>query len=468
MRRLLACLSALFLFAAAAGTDPGSARAATPDPAVIVSEPRVALVIGNSAYEAVSPLDNPKNDATLMAATLRDLGFTVIEERDADIRAMARAIRDFGKTLRQAGPKAVGLFFYAGHGVQARGTNYLIPLDAEIETEADLDIEAISASGVLSQMEGAGNALNLVILDACRNNPFKGAFRSGSRGLVRMDAPSGSLLAFAAAPGQVASDGSGQNSPYTAALTTAMREPGLSVEQVFKRARIEVEEATGANQTPWEESSLKGDFYFVAPGGQLTVNSPAADRETVFWQSVSASDDPALYQAYLTQFPGGAYSPIARIKLQQLTDQGQTATQNQAVQNQTAQNQTAQVQTSPTATQTRVADSQTAALPPATQSPATQSPTTGTADFAGDWRGAMDSGFRASIEVSGNKGRGILKQFNRRGDVSFTIAPDGKVEGRVLFGDWNEANATLKGTFPNIYVESGALEVRGKLDLERD
>jgi hypothetical protein len=461
MHRLLACLTALALlsgtlFTGAAGIAPGKVLGATTE---ATGEPRVALVIGNSAYEAVSPLDNPKNDATLMATTLRDLGFTVIEERDADIRAMARAIRDFGKALRKAGPTAVGLFFYAGHGVQARGTNYLIPLDAEIETEADLDIEAVSASSVLSQMEGAGNALNLVILDACRNNPFKGAFRSGSRGLVRMDAPSGSMLAFAAAPGQVAADGNGQNSPYTAALTTAMREPGLSVEQVFKRARIEVEDATGSNQTPWEESSLKGDFYFVAPpGGQLTVNAPATDRETVFWQSISASNDPALYQAYLAQFPDGSYSPIARIKLQQLTGLGQGATQGQAT--------TAAVQTStPTtlATTQPQTQTQTAVLPPATGSPAT-----GTGGFAGDWHGVMTSGFKAAVTVTGDKGSGILKRFNHRGDVSFTIAPDGKVTGRVLFGNWNAANATLKGSFPNIYVESGALEVRGKLDLTRD
>ncbi len=143
---------------------------------------RVALVVGNSDYKLISPLANPENDAALMAETLREVGFEVIEAKNADRRGMARAIRDFGKRLRRAGPDAVGLFYYAGHGVQAGGTNYLIPLGAAVEDEADLEIEAVSASWVLGQMESAGNALNVVILDACRNNPFKGAFRAATRG----------------------------------------------------------------------------------------------------------------------------------------------------------------------------------------------------------------------------------------------------------------------------------------------
>ncbi len=176
---------------------------------------RVALVIGNSNYTKLPILPNPSNDARLMEQTLRKVGFEVVSAIDADRRTIARAVRKFGRALRAGDRDTVGLFYFAGHGVQARGVNYFIPLGAEIEDEADLDIEAVSAADILSQMETAGNALNLVILDACRNNPFKGKMRSASRGLARVQVASGSLVAFAAAPGQVAADGEGANSPYT-------------------------------------------------------------------------------------------------------------------------------------------------------------------------------------------------------------------------------------------------------------
>lgn len=243
------------------------------------AEKRVALVVGNSSYTAISPLANPKNDAELMAETLRELGFDVTVATDANLLSMNRAIRKFGKALREAGKDAVGLFYYAGHGVQSRGTNFLIPLGTIIDGEADLEVEAVSTSTVLSQMELAGNRLNMVVLDSCRNNPLKGTIRSNTRGLARVQTASGTLVAFAAAPGQVAADGTAKNSPYTAALVEAMREPGLQVEQVFKRVRVQVERETNGKQTPWEESSLRGDFFFIekaiivedAPpqGGQL-------------------------------------------------------------------------------------------------------------------------------------------------------------------------------------------------------
>ena len=289
------------------------------------AEQRVALVIGNAAYTTVPALTNPANDAALMASTLGDVGFDVVTARDADRDEMAAAIREFGKRLRAAGPQAVGLFYYAGHGVQANGVNYLIPVDAPIGNEADLETAAVSAQWVLSQMDYAGNALNIVILDACRNNPFAGGFRSLGRGLARMDAPSGALVAYAAAPGQTAADGSGANSPYTAALADAMRTPGLDLEDVFKRVRVSVESATGRAQTPWEESSLKGDFFFVPPAGATT---PPADSTTAahdqavdlaFWDSIKDSTNPANFEAYLQQFPNGAFTPLARVRLAELS-----------------------------------------------------------------------------------------------------------------------------------------------------
>jgi len=223
---------------------------------------RVALVIGNSAYRN-QPLRNPANDATLMAQTLSALGFRVKQVTDADQKTMKRAIRDFGRDLRQGGENTVGLFYFAGHGVQVRGENYLIPVGAQIEVEADVDIEGIEASDLLRQMEFAGNGLNIVILDACRNNPFARSFRSGTRGLAKMDAPAGSLVAYSTAPGQVALDGDDRNSPYTQALVEKMRSPGLPIEQVFKQVRVRVMADSVQKQVPWESSSLTGNFFFA-------------------------------------------------------------------------------------------------------------------------------------------------------------------------------------------------------------
>ncbi len=291
------------------------------------AQQRIALVIGNSDYKLISSLPNPKNDAELMSKTLEEVGFEVVTAIDADRRGMSRAVKRFGKKLRLAGKDAVGLFFYAGHGVQAEGANFLVPIGAEIEDQSDLSLETLNASDILSQMESAGNALNLVILDACRNNPYKGRVRSNGRGLARLNAASGSLVAFAAAPGQVAADGTGTNSPYTKALTSAMKQPGLTIEQVFKQTRREVENKTGGQQTPWEESSLKGDFSFInveqpsIAAAQPTVSSTIADNsalEVAYWNSIQSSQDAAVFKAYLNRFPNGTFTELAAIKLKSL------------------------------------------------------------------------------------------------------------------------------------------------------
>lgn len=224
---------------------------------------RVALVVGNASYRD-SPLNNPVNDARDMAAALRAAGFEVIQRENLDKRGFNGAISDFAHQLRQRG--GVGLFYYSGHGAQVRGENYLIPVSAAIKSEADVEYEAVNAGRVLRNMEQAGNGLNIVVLDACRNNPFRGWYRSeGSKGLARMDAPTGSIVAYATAPGTVAADGTGRNSPYTAQLLRAMRTPGVGIEQLFKQVRIQVAKTTNNRQVPWESSSLMGDFYFVPP-----------------------------------------------------------------------------------------------------------------------------------------------------------------------------------------------------------
>jgi formylglycine-generating enzyme required for sulfatase activity len=232
--------------------------------ALHAEETRIALVIGNSDY-ASGPLPNPANDAKLIGDALTSLGFDVIARRNADQITMKRAIQEFGSRLEKAGPSAVGLFYYAGHGVQLSGRNYLIPTTARIEREGDVEIEAVSADWVIEQMRYARNRLNIVILDACRNNPFTRSMRSVDHGLATMDAPAGILIAYSTAPGAVAADGTGRNSPYTEALTQAMREMHEPVEQVFKHVRVGVMSATSGKQVPWESSSLTGDFYFAAP-----------------------------------------------------------------------------------------------------------------------------------------------------------------------------------------------------------
>jgi len=224
------------------------------------SEKRVALVIGNAAY-ADAPLRNPVNDAIAMASTLRGRGFEVVEATDVDRRGMLKAIREFHSRLPADG---VGLFYYAGHGIQVGGLNYMIPLGAFIQGAEDVPDEGVDVQAVLRRMEISGSRLNLVILDACRNNPFTRSFRSATRGLAQMDAPSGSLVAYATAPGRVAHDGVGDNGLYTSALIQAMAEPA-PLEQMFKSVRRIVSDRSGGKQVPWESSSLTGEFSFKLP-----------------------------------------------------------------------------------------------------------------------------------------------------------------------------------------------------------
>ena len=251
------------------------------------SSKRIALVIGNGAYENAPHLKNPTNDATDIAGYLVKAGFTVDHGTNLTQRQMKAMIREFGQKLKAGGH---GLFYFAGHGVQLRGRNYLIPVDANIQSESDVEDQGVDTNLMLGIMDEAGNGLNVVILDACRNNPFGRSFRSASNGLAQMDAPSGTLIAYATAPGSVASDGKERNGLYTQELLKNMLTPGLTIEEVFKRVRIAVRNATGGQQTPWESSSLTGDFYFTigeraaaTPTGKTipTISSTDADSPRV-------------------------------------------------------------------------------------------------------------------------------------------------------------------------------------------
>jgi caspase domain-containing protein/F5/8 type C domain-containing protein len=242
-----------------------------------LAAPRVALVVGNSSYEHVPALDNPINDAKLMADTLRGLGFTLVGDAaqlNLDKAAFDKAVQDFGTKLQGAD---VGLFYYAGHGVQMRGANYLVPINANPTREADVDFQMLDAALVLRQMEGSGTRLNLVILDACRNNPFGGrGLRASGGGLAQMQAPEGTLISYATQPGNVAQDGADGNSPYTKALAATMQTPGLDIFQTFNAVGLQVKRATGGSQQPWVASSpIEGTFTF-ASGQQVATAPPPA------------------------------------------------------------------------------------------------------------------------------------------------------------------------------------------------
>ena len=222
---------------------------------------RIALVIGNSAYK-FSPLVNPGNDARAIAAALRESGFTVIEKHNLGQAVMRQTIREFGNELLKGG---VGLFYYAGHGVQLRGRNYLIPVGADIQQQDEIEDQSVDINLVLQKFGSAKNALNILILDACRNNPFADSFGSLPAGLAPIDAPPSTFIAFSTAPGYTAADGVGDNSIYTQSLVDAMREPGVKLEEVFKIVRAKVRRATNDRQVPWENTSLDTDFYFKGP-----------------------------------------------------------------------------------------------------------------------------------------------------------------------------------------------------------
>lgn len=299
---------------------------------------RIALLIGNSAYQHSGELENPQNDAQLIASALRHAGFEVTIQTDADLKTLKEAFREHAAKLQAAGKDSVGFFYYAGHGTQVKGVNYLLPVDANIENEAQVESEAVSASGLLAQLEGAGNKMNLVILDSCRNNPFKRGYRSQVQGLAPMHAPASTLIGYSTQPGNVAYDGTNGYSPYAIALHRAIRQPGQTIEQSFKQARSEVNEVTGGKQIPWEESSLFTDFYFFEKDQKASL-APAAwdgkafEQEATFWKDIRDSRDPGAFRSYLKKHPKGTFTLLANERiddLKQLADAKPVETTNTA------------------------------------------------------------------------------------------------------------------------------------------
>jgi TPR repeat protein len=295
---------------------------------------RVALVIGNGRYQYLDQLPNPANDARAVAAELWGLGFEVIEVIDADLGQTLAAMTTFAGRLR---PGMEALFYYAGHAVQRNGANFLLPVSARIARNGDLVTQAIEAGSVVRIMDQAGARLNIVILDACRNNPFPGGVAEGSSGLAEMRGEGAEMLVgYATAPGAVASDGDGPHSPYTAALLKYLEQPGLEVGTLFRRVRAEVRLATGGEQIPWLSSSLEGEFFFRpaqqpavqlaalgdAPTDTLGMLPPSAVVELAYWQSVKDSRDPAEIGAFLERFPDGNFAAVARRRLTELRAPG--------------------------------------------------------------------------------------------------------------------------------------------------
>jgi uncharacterized caspase-like protein len=290
----------------------------------------VALVVGNSKYTNISALRNPAGDARLIADTLRGLGFTLVgggAQVDLDKAALDRAVQNFGAQVSNAD---VALFYYAGHGIQLHGTNYLVPVDANVAREADADFQMLNVNLVLQQLDpadGPGGRLNVVILDACRNNPFGRGLRSADRGLSLMQAPGGTVISFATQPGAAAQDGDGDHSPFAAALADSIRRPGLGLFDMFNEIGLSVQKATGGTQRPWVSSSpVAGQFYFAglpSPGGARPAAAPPPVTDPCaaaveHWRSAEAIGSEAALQDHLARFPNCVFASLAREKLEKL------------------------------------------------------------------------------------------------------------------------------------------------------
>ena len=280
--------------------------------------PRTALVVGNSRYKD-APLKNPANDAGAIAEHLKKLGFNVISQLDGGKAAMENAIRSYGEQLAKS--KGVGLFYFAGHGLQVSWRNFLVPVDANLDRVDDIPRQTVDLAALLGGLGKAGNPMNIVVLDACRDNPFGGDLKSG-RGLSQMDAPIGTLLAYATAPGNVASDGAGTNGLYTEHLLREIRTPEARIEDVFKRVRLAVRRASQGQQIPWESTSLEDDFYFLPPANLKKLSEEELARqfaeEAAVWEKAQQAGQVAAVEDYIRRYPSGRFSELAVVRLDRL------------------------------------------------------------------------------------------------------------------------------------------------------
>lgn len=279
------------------------------------AEKRIALIIGNNNYETPGwALDNPVNDAELMAEALEQVGFEVETVTDADFDEMQEAFQRHGDRLAAAGKDAIGFFFYAGHGAQSQGLNYLVPVDATVYNEADLWREAPNLGLLMRYLDFAGNETNFIVLDACRNNPMPRATRTIEQGLAAAGRARGTLIAYSTAPGTVAEDGSGNpNSPFTTALASVITRPGYSAESLFRVVATRVEQMTNGRQLPWTESALRGEIDFCFAGCELAADT---SEETTALAQILAGKDLAMLQGFLRSYPGSQHRGFVEDQIQ--------------------------------------------------------------------------------------------------------------------------------------------------------
>ncbi len=309
------------------------------------ADKRVAFVVGNAAYRNVAQLPNPAIDAGSMARVLRNVGFDVVEGVNLSRDAMTAKLLEFGKKAEGAD---VAVFFYAGHGIAIDGTNYLLPVDADLKSEMDVKLGAAINVDLTLEQTMSDAKVKLVFLDACRDNPFAAKIRSAkatrsinvATGLAEMKSGEGTLIAFATGPGQTALDGQGgTNSPFTRALIANIAQPGVEIQQAMTKVRAQVNEETGKNQLPWGHTNLTGSVYLnpaaasaevaaEAPNTPAVAASVTSDVELEFWRSVKDSNKPEELNAYLTNYPGGTFRPLVLARIASLQDGPSTATRN--------------------------------------------------------------------------------------------------------------------------------------------
>jgi uncharacterized caspase-like protein len=309
------------------------------------AEKRVAFVVGNGAYKNVAQLPNPPIDAKAMAGVLRNVGFEVVEGTNLTRDKMTEKLLDFGKKAQGAD---VAVFFYAGHGIAISGTNYLLPVDADIKSEMDVKLGAAINIDLTLDQTMSDAKVKLVFLDACRDNPFAAKIKSNSptrsvavgSGLAEMKSGEGTLIAFATGPGQTALDGQeGTNSPFTRALIANIATPGVEIQQAMTKVRAQVNEETSKGQLPWGHTNLIGSVYLngapaVAPAGgtaaapAAVASAPGTDVELEFWRSIKDSNKPEELNAYLSNYPNGQFKPLALSRLAALENGASTATRN--------------------------------------------------------------------------------------------------------------------------------------------
>jgi uncharacterized caspase-like protein len=297
----LLLIAGLAMSAASPSSAAGAARKTVP-----ASAPRLALVIGNANYTKLGKLGNPARDARLMAEKLQQFGFDVTEVADRDLKGMTSDVEDFAGKIKARGPDTVSVLYYAGHGLESDSTNYLVPVSADIKKRSDVATQLLSVKRVADRLSAAGNQLNILIIDACRDNPFPPSVATtATLGLVPMGAVYGVFIASSTGSGKIALDGEDGHSPYTGALAEALTTPGEKLEDVFKSVRRQVRLATGEQQIPWESTSLELDFYFVTP-------PPVPTQAEQLFAAAKETGNPALYDLLIERFPDSHEAAEAR------------------------------------------------------------------------------------------------------------------------------------------------------------